>query len=374
VVGVAGQQGGLDVGERADARVAQRRGHAGGVGHAAAVPGEDVAEAVVAHRVAAREVEAAAADAVPAEVVDEAGERGGRILGVGVAHRRAEVAERPARRQRGVARQVLDPADDVGQRRADEDVEIELGRLDLGVAVRPEVVVDLAAEVEGRLGAGVVEEAGRVAAAPEGQGDGEVLVERVGALRVVAEGVAGPEPVAAVVPVDRAADLAEPEHDLLPVAPQRVAQTPAPRGAVAVGELGVVLEEGRAVGERPAQGERREPHLEVEAAGPQPQPRAVDLDVGLRAGEDGEVLAVAALGSDVAGPPDDGPGAADARRARGLQLDADDVLFHHRDDRPSRTFGRAEEEAGARAAEVAQRGERAPGISHGRPPSRRRSR
>jgi hypothetical protein len=296
VLRVGGQQRGLDVRERPDARLPQRRDHARGVGHAPPVPGEHVAQAVVPHGVAAGEVEARAADALLAQLAHEAGELGGRVLGVGVAHGGAEVAEGPARRQRREAGEVLDAAHDVGERRPDHGVEVDLGRPQLREAVGAQVVVDLAAEVEDRLGAGVVQQAAGVAGGREREHDRQVLVQRVGALGVVAEGVAGPQAIPPMAAIERTAGLAEAEHQRLGVPPQGVAQAAAARGRHAIAELGVVLEQRRAVGQRPAQRERRQRDLEREPRGAQPQALAVGVERGLGAGEHGEVLAVAALG------------------------------------------------------------------------------
>src|SRR5690606_41339515 len=82
---------------------------------------------------------------------------------------------------------------DFGEARAEDNVEVEVAVLRLEAAVVAVIGVDLLPEVEGAAREIVVEQADAVAAAigPHGGVEGDVLVERIAALGILAHGVDG---------------------------------------------------------------------------------------------------------------------------------------------------------------------------------------
>jgi hypothetical protein len=234
--GVVVEQAGLEVGHGAHAGLGEGGRELARLRELVGVPGEDVA-LLAAAGVARAEVEARQREAVALGIAEEAADLLLRVRRVGQAHRGVGVAERPARRQGRAADGGDVACQRLAQRRAGEDVEVEVAIDDLGGAVAAMVVVVLGAEVEAALGQGVVVQAAGCTGMVVEE-ERPVLVERVAGLGVVAERVERARAQAAAGEVDRAGLVAEAEVTLVGgVAPRPVVQR-----AAAIGHaVGVAL-------------------------------------------------------------------------------------------------------------------------------------
>ncbi len=207
------QQARLDVRAQADAVVAVMLHEALRVGKLVAVPVEYVALRAD-RRIARRQVERIAQDVVRAALFDELVHLLLRVRRVGVAHRRARIAESPFGRARGAPGEPRE-APRGRERRAGrgDEVVVEIAMLGDEIAVRAVIVVEFAAHVERAVRQRVVEQPEPLAGSGRPRDvERDVLVQRVGMLRAVAHrvDVAHLEARAGAVEVARA--FAEAEH------------------------------------------------------------------------------------------------------------------------------------------------------------------
>jgi len=163
VLGVVDQEAGLDVGGEAHASGGISGGEPVRVGHLAAVPREDVPAAGGGRGVAAGELEGGERH-LPRRAL---GEKGLELpLGVGrigEGHRRARVAERPARRQQRLAGQPREAGRHAAYPRPEQHVVVEVAALGLVAREEAVVVVELAPKVERRPRHRVVKDTVRAA-------------------------------------------------------------------------------------------------------------------------------------------------------------------------------------------------------------------
>ena len=247
-------------------------------------------------------MERAAGDFVPAQIAKEIAEPGLRIGSVGILHGRAGVAQAPPRRECRAAGQRRVARHHVPHRRPENHIEIEIAAARLEAPVRPMIGVDFLAQIEGGVGQIIVEQPHGAPAkiGPDGEVERNVLVKRVGCLRVVAERVGGAHPQAAAGLVRLAALLAEAVIMVRLVARQ-VMREARPPALVTIG-LGLpVLQDGLESGllagpEIPGQRKRRAAQLDLHQ-------RRFNCDggLGLRGGphlgawKPGQIEAVAAV-------------------------------------------------------------------------------
>ena len=208
--GVAQQDAGLDVGDVLGALLVHGGKVGPGVLEAVGVPGEEAALAVLAG-VARGQVEAVDGEALFLDGVDEVEDGVVAVLfQLGVVHGGPLIAQGPLGQQGGAAGQqgvVVHHAADAAAR---DQEQVDVAAVGLPVAVAGPVVALLAAHVEHRLVEVVVEQAHRL---PGGAGqmdvEGNVLVQGVHLLGVIAHGVGGPLPQEGLVLVQQAGLFAE---------------------------------------------------------------------------------------------------------------------------------------------------------------------
>ncbi|QBZ61881.1 hypothetical protein PoMZ_08839 [Pyricularia oryzae] len=195
VLGVAGNQVGLDVGDQAHAVAVVLLDPGLGVGEAEPVPVEDVADLGrgVGHVVARGHLVGGAGDVVLLHLADEVeqGLAGGRVVEHGVLVASREVTKGPARHQQRLAGQDLGVGgDDVLQRLADDGVLLESAVVLAVDLVEAPHAVHLAADavLAARVRGG---EGGHDAVGRGVDEQRDVLVHGVGAVGVVAEAVGG---------------------------------------------------------------------------------------------------------------------------------------------------------------------------------------
>ena len=203
--GVAQQDAGLDVGDVLGALLVHGGKVGPGVLEAVGVPGEEAALAVLAG-VARGQVEAVDGEALFLDGVDEVEDGVVAVLfQLGVVHGGPLIAQSPLGQQGGAAGQqgvVVHHAADAAAR---DQEQVDVAAVGLPVAVAGPVVALLAAHVEHRLVEVVVKDAHRLlGGAGQLDVEGDVLVEGVHLLGVVAHGVGGALPQKALVLVQQA--------------------------------------------------------------------------------------------------------------------------------------------------------------------------
>ncbi|TKW49047.1 hypothetical protein CTA1_10581 [Colletotrichum tanaceti] len=212
VRGVGGEHVGLDVGEQADAVGVGLAREGARVREAVVVPREDVARLglLLGDGVAGAHLEGREGDVVLLAVPDPAhdGVVGARGVHGAVLHAAADVAHHVARHAQREADELGVRADDVGDGPADHEVLLEAA---VGLAVHlvgAPHAVELGSDGPGRARVGGGEDAdGALGGDVDEQRD--VLVERVGAVGVVAKGVARRDEEAAAAEIHGRGLLAE---------------------------------------------------------------------------------------------------------------------------------------------------------------------
>ena len=292
------EQARLDVGDEMDARLPELLHEGAWCGKLGSVPGEHVTPRSDA-AVARTEMKRTDRNLVPGGLVDEAGEPRLRIGRVGQAHRRVGVAQAPARPERHAAGEIRELADDVANGRTHEQVIVEIAILDLAIAVEAVIVVVFAAEVEGRRGQRVVEEAvGDAAPRFVRNQVGPVLVQGIARLRVVPERVERECAQPPSVLVERAGLVAEAEVAIAPLARHEVAQHAVP-GAPLIRLREAVSGESLSARSRPGEIERVQLHGDPQGGRLEHDMALAALEREARPRERGDVEAIATLPGNV---------------------------------------------------------------------------
>ena len=221
------QQTRLDVGRKPQPRVVERLAHHLRLRHFVVVPVKDVALAVN-RGIAGGELERVARNGMLIAQADEVHQLVLRVRRVGVVHGRAAVAQAPFRSEQRFPGQAHEGFGDVQHARAGKDVVIDVARFRLPAAIGGVVVVDLVTQIQPAAAQVVVEQAvAHVVAA--GEGERNVLVQRIGAGGVVSHRVEVTHLVAFTVALQIARFLAQAVETLVLAAAEVV------RHAVAVG-------------------------------------------------------------------------------------------------------------------------------------------
>ena len=221
------QQARLDVRRKLQPRVVECLAHHLRLRHLVIVPVEDVALAVDGG-ITGGELERVARNGVLFAQADEVHQLVLRVRRVGVVHGRAAVAQAPLRSEQGFPGQAHEGFGDVQHALAGKDVVIDIARFRLPATIGGVVVVDFVAQIQPAAAQVVVEQAvADVVAA--GDSERNVLVERVGAGRVVPHRVEVAHLIAFTVALQIARFLAQAVKTLVLTTAQVM------RNAVAVG-------------------------------------------------------------------------------------------------------------------------------------------
>ncbi len=221
------QQARLDIGRKLQPRVVERLAHHLRLRNLVIVPVEDVALAVDGG-IAGGELERIARNGVLFAQADEVHQLVLGVRRIGVVHGRAAVAQAPLRSEQRFSGQAHEGFGHVQHALAGKDVVINIARFRLPATVGGVVVVDLVAQIQPAAAQVVVEQAvAHVIAA--GDSERDVLVQRVGAGRVVPHRIKVAHLVTFAVALQIARFLAQAVETLVLTAAEVV------RHAVAVG-------------------------------------------------------------------------------------------------------------------------------------------
>ncbi|KAG5718402.1 hypothetical protein E4T56_gene2382, partial [Termitomyces sp. T112] len=172
------QQCGLEIGDQFDPRIGIGLYETAHIGEFLTVPVEDVT--LVANRGIARgEVEALTRNVVALDTFDEFAHPLLRVGGVGIGHGRAGIAHRPARLKRGPPGQPCVTAGDLARVGPGDHVIIEIAAVGAHIAVMRVIIVMLMAEIETRIGGGVVKHAVGRARFVDHEDIGDGFIQRI---------------------------------------------------------------------------------------------------------------------------------------------------------------------------------------------------